>query len=260
MKRNFKEMSVVEHLTELRQRLIWVLVVFVLACIGGFFVVGPLIQYLKNNSMIETDVNLISLSPADALQIYMQFAFLIGVVVTLPVILYHVWRFVSPGLKPKEKRVSLYFIPATVVLFVIGILFGFYVVYPMTLMFMANFSEAIGVPTSYGISQYFGFLFNMVVPFGFLFEMPIVVMFLTAIGIINPFRLQKVRRFAYFGLAIFAIVVTPADFASDIIVTIPLILLYEFSIWMSKIVFRKKAKEAENTDWETDDAEWDEEE
>jgi sec-independent protein translocase protein TatC len=192
-----QEMTVVEHLTELRKRIMWVLAVFIVALIAGFFLAGPLIEYLKQEPIAD-GVPIISLHPSDALRVYMQFAFLIGIVAVLPVALYHIWRFVSPGLR----------------------------------------------------SEYFGFLFNMVIPFGVLFQLPIIVMFLTRLRILNPMRLAKMRRFAYFGLAVVGITLTPPEIVSDILVTIPLLLLYELSIWLSRVVYRKQLKEQEA--WESE--------
>lgn len=237
-----QEMTVVEHLAELRKRILWVLAVFVVGLIAGFYFAGPLIEYLKQEPIAD-GVPIISLHPSDALRVYMQFAFLIGIVAALPVALYHVWRFVSPGLQVKERRGTLYFIPAACFLFVFGIVFGYYVVFPMIMQFMTGMTESIGADPNYGIAEYFGFLFNMVIPFGVLFQLPIIVMFLTRLRILNPMRLAKMRRFAYFGLAVVGIALTPPEIVSDILVTIPLLLLYELSIWLSRIVYRKQLKE-----------------
>jgi len=239
-----REMTVVEHLTELRTRIIWVLAVFIAALVAGLFFAGPMIEYLKQRPIAE-GVPLISLHPSDALRVYMQFAFLFGAVVTLPVALFHTWRFVAPGLKEHEKRGTLYFIPAAFFLFLFGILFGYFIVFPMIMQFMASMTASIGADPNYGIAEYFGFLFNMVIPFGVLFELPIIVMFLTRLRILNPMRLAKMRRFAYFGLAVVAITLTPPEIISDILVTIPLLLLYEMSIWLSRIVYRRQLKEDE---------------
>ncbi|CAJ1004282.1 MULTISPECIES: twin-arginine translocase subunit TatC [Bacillales] len=252
-----REMTVVEHLTELRRRIIWVLVVFVAALIVGFFAAGPIVEYLKEKPITE-GVPLISLHPSDALRVYMQFAFLIGVVVTLPFALYQTWLFVSPGLRDNERRVTLMFIPAACVLFVVGLLFGYYVVFPMVMQFVSGISLGMDIKPNYGIAEYFGFLMNMVIPFGFLFELPIVVMFLTRLRILNPVRLAKVRRIAYFGLAVVGVTLTPPDIVSDILVIIPLLLLYELSVWLSRIVYRKQLKEDETWEkeygWEADEA------
>jgi len=252
-----QDMTMVEHLTELRTRIIWVLVFFVIALIVGLFAAGPIIQFLKASPTANIPSDLRSLSPSDAISVYMRFAFLVGFVLTLPYALFQLWRFVGPGLRPDEKRVSLYFIPASVFLFLVGILFGFYVVFPMVLMFVAGFALDMGISPDYGIEQYFTFLFNMVIPFGFLFEMPILVIFLTRLRILNPVRLGKMRRLAYFGLAVIAITITPPDVLSDVIVIIPLLVLYEISVWLSKMVYRKQLREDEKWEREFGYDDWD---
>jgi len=215
--------------------------------IAGFYLAGPLIEYLKQEPIAE-GVPIISLHPSDALRVYVQAAVLIGIAVTLPVALYHLWRFVAPGLRDYERRGTLYFIPAASLLFILGILFGYYIVFPMIMLFMTNLTNSIGADPNYGIGEYFGFLFNTVIPFGVLFQLPIVVMFLTRLRILNPMRLAKMRRYAYFVLAVIAVTLTPPEIISDILVTIPLLVLYELSVWLSRIVYRKQLKEDE--EWE----------
>ncbi|UFJ40966.1 twin-arginine translocase subunit TatC [Brevibacillus humidisoli] len=242
-----REMTLEEHLGELRKRIIWVLVVFVLALVVGLFYADVVIQYMQSNPISQEIPlsGLVSLSPSDALRVYMQFAFLIGVVITLPVALFQIWRFVSPGLRPPEQRVALRFIPVAFLLFLLGLGFGYYIVFPMILPFMVGFTEKIGTQPLYGVAEYFGFMFNIVIPFGFLFELPMLVMFLTRLRIVNPMRLARLRRVAYFVLAVVAITLTPPEIVSDILVTIPLLLLYEVSIWLSKLVYRKQLQEDE---------------
>jgi sec-independent protein translocase protein TatC len=242
-----QEMTVVEHLTELRKRIMWVLAVFIVALIAGFFLAGPLIEYLKQQPIAD-GVPIISLHPSDALRVYMQVAVLVGIIVVLPVALYHIWRFVSPGLRETERRGTLYFIPAAFLLFIVGLLFGYYIVFPMLMKFMSNLTGSMGVEPNYGIGEFFSFMFNMVIPFGVLFQLPIVVMFLTRLRILNPMRLAKMRRFAYFILVIIAVTLTPPDIMSDILVIVPLLLLYEISTWLSRIVYRKQLKE--EAEWE----------
>ncbi|WP_241236293.1 twin-arginine translocase subunit TatC [Brevibacillus marinus] len=245
--RKTRDMTLEEHLGELRKRIIRVLVVFVLAMVVGLFYADVVIQYVQANPVSEEVPlsGLVSLSPSDALRVYMQFAFLIAVVITLPVALLELWAFVAPGLRPLEKRVALRFIPAALLLFLLGLAFGYYIVFPMILPFMVGFTEKIGTQPLYGVAEYFGFMFNIVLPFGFLFELPIIVMFLTRLRILNPARLARMRRVAYFVLAVIAITLTPPEIVSDILVTIPLLVLYEASIWLSTLVYRKQLQEDE---------------
>ncbi|GAB7387801.1 twin-arginine translocase subunit TatC [Bacillaceae bacterium] len=237
-----KEMPLIEHIAELRKRIIWVLVVFSLAMILGFFAAGPLVEYLKSDPAGNLPP-LNAFGPSDALRVYVQVAFILAAVLTFPFFLYQLWRFVSPGLRPDERRIALSFIPMAAGLFVLGILFAYYVVFPLLIAFMSDIAERMGVNEVYGISEYFRFMFNIVLPVGILFELPIVVMFLTRLRILNPMRLARIRKVAYFVLVIVATLITPPEIITDILVLIPLLLLYEFSVWLSRIVYRKQLRE-----------------
>lgn len=242
-------MTLVEHLSELRKRLVWVLVVFVLAMVGGFFAANPLLNYLKHVPPAST-VSWNAFALWDGIKIYMQFAFMIALVITLPLILYHLWAFIRPGLREEEQRAALRYIPFTILLFLIGLAFAYFVIFQMAFYFTSSVNKGLELTETYGITQYFTFMFNILLPVSLLFEMPVLVMFLTKLRILNPIRLRKLRRYAYIILVVVGAVVTPPDFISDILVTIPLIGLYEFSVMLSGVIYRKQlAKEAE---WEAE--------
>ncbi|WP_232699939.1 twin-arginine translocase subunit TatC [Brevibacillus daliensis] len=241
-----REMTIWDHIGELRNRLLVVAVVFIVGLIAGLYFAGPVVKYLQQTPTAQTSItSLVSLAPSDALFVYMQFAFLVSVVVTTPVLLYQIWAFVVPGLKLHEKKVTLAFIPVACLLLIAGLMFGYFVVFPFIIGFMVTINEELGTPVMWGLSQYFSFLFNMVIPFGFLFQMPILVVLLTRLRVINPQRLAKMRRVAYFILAFIAVMITPPDFISDIIVIIPLFALYEISVLLSRMIYRKQLKEDE---------------
>jgi sec-independent protein translocase protein TatC len=124
----------------------------------------------------------------------------------------------------------------------------------MVLKFLVNMGADMFV-TNFTAERYFSFIMNMTLPFGVLFELPVVVMFLTSLGIINPFVLTKIRKYAYFVLIIIAVVITPPDFMSDFVVTLPLLLLYEISINLSKFVYRKRLKKQQEDELEEEVAE-----
>lgn len=240
MERN-NQMTMIEHLTELRKRLIWVLLVFFVGMILGFMAAGPCVDYLKANTVRDVS-GLYSLSPPDVLQVYVQVAFMISFVLTLPFLLFQVWRFVSPGLRKAERRVTVWFIPAAVLLFVGGVAFAYFWIFPFLLRFMSMIAERMNVEQLYGIRQYFQVMFNVLFPIGLLFELPIVVIFLTRLGVLNPKRLAKMRKVAYLVLVIVAALITPPEIISNILVSIPLIILYEISLILSRVVYRRKRK------------------
>ncbi len=244
-----KTMSLIEHLGELRKRLIWCILVMVLSMIGGFFAARPIIDYLKSVPPA-SDVSWNAFSPWDAINVYMQIAFIIALAVSLPFIVYQIWAFVRPGLRPEEQRATIRYIPGAALLFLLGLAFAYYVVFPMAHYFTSNVTRSLNLTETYGIRQYFSFMFNIILPMALLFELPVIVMFLTKIRILNPHRLRKLRRYAYLLLVIVGTVITPPDVISDLLVAVPLILLYEFSVMLSAWIYRKqlaedRAREAE---------------
>ncbi|MEW9702089.1 twin-arginine translocase subunit TatC [Paenibacillus sp. SI8] len=242
-----EEMSLVEHLTELRKRLMWIMIVLVIGMVGGLVLAKPIIRYLKNIPPADT-IGWHVFSPWDALRLYMNFGLAVGLLITLPVALYHIWAFVRPGLREVEQRASILYVPYAFILFLLGLAFGYFVVFPMAFYFTTSISKSLEITEMYGAAQYFSFMFNIVLPLALVFEMPIVVMFLTKIRLLNPKRLHKFRRYAYMLMVVLATVITPPDAISAILVSIPLIILYEFSVFMSGFIYRKQLlKDAE---WE----------
>lgn len=246
---NDEGMTLVEHLGELRKRIIWVLVVFSISLIVGLVAAKAIIDYLKNvppANTIEWNV----FSPWDAIRMYMNFAFMIGLIITLPVALYHIWAFVRPGLREEEQKASLSYIPFAFVLFLAGLAFGYFIVFPMAFYFTSTLTHSLDLTETYGISQYFSFMFNILIPLSVIFELPIVVMFLTKLRILNPMKLHKMRRMSYMILVIVSTLVTPPDAISALVVAVPMVLLYELSVIFSRIVYRKQL--ARDAEWEAE--------
>jgi sec-independent protein translocase protein TatC len=240
-------MSLVDHLTELRRRLIWVIVVLLVTMGIGFFAASYLLDYLKSVPPA-SNMTWNAFSPWDGIRIYMQFAFVVAVVLTLPVILYHLWAFVKPGLRVEEQGATLKYIPFTVLLFLVGLTFSYFVVFRMAFYFTTGVNVSLNLTETYGITQYFTFMFNILLPVSLLFELPVVVMFLTRLRILNPKRLHKMRRYAYVILVVIGTIITPPDLISDLLVAIPLIILYEISVLLSGFIYRKQL--AKDKAWE----------
>lgn len=137
----------------------------------------------------------------DPLYVFMQFAFIIGIVLTSPVILYQLWAFVSPGLYERERKVTLSYIPISILLFLVGLSFSYYILFPFVVDFMKRISQDLNVTQVIGINEYFHFLLRLTIPFGLLFQMPVILMFLTRLGIVTPMFLTKIRKYAYFTFA-----------------------------------------------------------
>jgi len=229
------EMNVVDHLSELRKRVIITLASFLLFLIISFLYVQDIHHFLVK----DLNDKLAILGPGDILWIYMAIAGISAITFTIPVAAFQIWLFVKPGLRKEEQKVTLAFIPGIFILFISGIAFGYFLLFPIVLSFLQSLAGD-QFETFFTVDKYFRFMINLTVPFGFLFEMPAIIMFLTRLGIINPQRLAKSRKISYFFLIVISVLITPPDFISDILVIVPLVLLYEFSVTLSKIVYRKK--------------------
>ena len=227
--------ELIGHLNELRQRIIKILFTFIMFLVAAFIFVEDMYNWLVR----DLDGKLAILGPGDILWVYMIISTICAIAFTIPVAAYQAWRFVKPALTREESMVTLSFIPGIFVLFIMGISFGYFVLFPTVLGFLTNLSVG-QFETMFTAEEYFRFMLHLSLPFGFLFEMPLVVMFLTRLGILNPMRLAKARKLSYFALIVVSVLITPPDFISDILVIVPLLLLYELSITISKFVYKKR--------------------
>lgn len=231
------EMDLIGHFEELRMRLIYILGTFILLFILSFVYVQDIYQWIVR----DLTVKLAILGPSDILWVYLILASVIAVAGTIPIAAYQIWLFICPALKETERKITLAYIPALFLLFICGVSFGYYVIFPIVFKFLVSLTGDMFMEF-FTAEKYFQFLIHMTLPFGFLFELPVLIMFLTSLGVLNPYRLKKIRKYAYFVLILTAVLITPPDFLSDVLVIIPLIFLYESSVILSKVVFRRKMK------------------
>jgi sec-independent protein translocase protein TatC len=239
------EMPFLDHLEELRWRIIWSLAAIVVGVGLAFAVVikfnlltwmqGPILPYLHGRRLVYTH-------PGDGFSILMQTAIIVGIVLALPVILYQVWAFLSPALHRHEKKIVVPVIVGAVVLFIIGAAMAWYFVLPMTLKFLSGLGDE-SFDQMITVSEYFGFVTSMVLAMGAVFELPIAILLLSALGLVTPQFLSKFRRHAVIGSYLVAAIITPGDlFVTSVALMVPLYLLYELSIGLSWLVFRKRQK------------------
>ena len=231
------DMALIGHFEELRKRLIIILGAFMVLFILAFVYVQDIYQWLVQ----DLEVQLAILGPSDILWVYLMLSCVVAISGSIPIAAYQIWLFVRPALKDTERKVTLAYIPSLFLLFIVGISFGYFIIFPIVFEFLLSMSEGMFM-TFFTTEKYFKFLLNMTLPFGFLFELPVVIMFLTSLGVLNPYRLQKIRKYSYFVLIVTAVLITPPDFLSDILVVIPLIFLYECSVLLSKVVYKRKQK------------------
>lgn len=165
-----------------------------------------------------------------------------GFIVAFPYVLYEMWKFISPGLKTKERSSAKGFIFIASILFFIGVLFGYYVVTPLSINFLGTYQVSGEVHNDFDLSSYIALVRTSIIASGLIFELPILIYILTKIGIVNPDMLKKYRKISLVIVLILSAIITPPDVASQIIVSVPILILYEVSIFISKAVLRKEEK------------------
>lgn len=237
-----KNLTVIEHIDEIRKRLMVIVVFFVIGVIGSFFLAKPIIKFLQSRAGYE---EFHAFNVVDPIALYLKVIIFLAVVIISPVIMYQFWSFISPGLHETERKVTLSYIPFAFMLMLVGIAFSYFVLVPFVMNFMKELSTELGITQTVGINEYFTFLFQILIPFGIVFQLPIVLLFLSRLGILDPAKLVKIRKYAYFTLFIIAAFITPPDIMSHLLVTVPLFILYEISIVISRVGYRKFLKAEE---------------
>jgi sec-independent protein translocase protein TatC len=221
-------MSFVEHLEELRHRLLSIILALLGLSIAGYFLGSPVLKFLAR----PVD-HLYFFTPTEALIARIKLALMIGLILALPFILYELYRFVTPGLTPKERR---YFGPllfAAYLLFLIGGAFGLFVILPIGVRVLLSFAPS-GVGSMINLSRYLSFALGIVGFLGLLFQLPLIVLFLTRIGLVTPETLKRHRKTAIVIIFILGAIITPTvDFITLLLLALPLLLLYELSLWLA---------------------------
>ncbi len=165
-----------------------------------------------------------------------------GFIIAFPYILHEMWKFISPGLKVKERSSAKGFILIASLLFFIGVLFGYYVVTPLSINFLGTYQVSGEVHNDFDLSSYISLVRASVIASGLIFELPILIYILTKIGVVSPEILKKYRKISLVIVLILSAIITPPDIASQVIVSVPIIVLYEISIYISKAVIRKQKR------------------
>jgi sec-independent protein translocase protein TatC len=241
------EMPFLDHLEELRWRIIWSLAALIVGVAVAFVLVyrfdlltwiqGPILPFLHGHKLVYTH-------PGDGFSILLQTSIMVGIVIALPVVIWQVYAFLSPALHRHEKRIAIPVILGAVFLFVVGAALAWYFVLPMTLRFLFNLGDR-AFDQMITVSEYFGFVSSMVLAMGAVFELPIAILLLSAFGLVTPTFLAKFRRHALLGSYVVAAIITPGDlFITSLALMAPLYLLYELSIVLSYLVVRKKRRAA----------------
>lgn len=234
------EMPFLDHLEELRWRIIWSLAALVVACVAGFFLVTelhvigllerPIRDLLPGERLMYT-------SPTTPIMVTFKLAFVVGLILALPVLAYQAWAFFSPALYEHERRFVVPAIGVGFVLFLAGVAMAYFLVLPFGLRFLLGFHAETLAPII-TIDEYLRFATGIILAFGVIFEMPVILVLLAMLGVITPETLRKYRRHAYVAIALVAAILTPADLWTMAMMMGPMVLLYEFSIWLIRVVVR----------------------
>ncbi|GGC88114.1 Sec-independent protein translocase protein TatC [Flavobacterium lutivivi] len=266
-KKNVDEMSFLDHLEDLRWLLVRSSAVIVLMAILVYFVsdfifdtiiFGPTdpnfityrffcdvahklgvtgdicvteLPFVIQNTEMEGQVN-----------IFIWTCITAGFILGFPYVLYEFWKFISPALYPKERKNAKAFVFFSSILFFLGVLFGYYVIVPMSVNFVATFSVSKVVKNEFNLESYIGMIKTAVIASGLFFELPIIIFFLTKIGLVTANFLRKYRKYSIVIVLIIAAIVTPPDVVSQITVAIPMLLIYEASIFIASLVEKNKLK------------------
>lgn len=239
------EMPFLDHLEELRWRIIWSLAALVAGLVLGFVIVlkfnliailqQPITPLLQGRKLVIT-------SPGDAFSITLSAALATGIILASPVIIYQVWAFLSPALHRHEKKVVIPVIGGAVLLFVAGVALAYFFVLPMVLGFLLTF-QAESFDNMITASGYFGMVMTLALTFGAAFELPILILALAALGLVTPGFLARFRPYAFVLTFITSAIVTPGDILlASLALTVPLYLLYELSVLLTRVVFRKRQR------------------
>jgi len=269
-KKNIKEMSFLDHLEELRWLLVRSTIAILVCAVVAFFfsdfifseiIFGPKSpdfvtyqffcelgkQFDMADTMCITEINLPiqNREMGGQFSMHMWTSITVGFIFSFPFILWEIWKFISPALYDNEKKYAISFIIVSSILFFLGVLFGYYLIAPLSVQFFASYILSPEISNAIDIDSYVSLMKTSAIASGLLFELPIIIYFLTKIGLVNPTFLRKYRKYTLVIVLIVAAIITPPDVISQVIVTIPIMILYEVSILISAIVVKNQEKEKE---------------
>ncbi|HTO38560.1 MAG TPA: twin-arginine translocase subunit TatC [Brumimicrobium sp.] len=255
------EMSFLQHLEELRWRVVKSVIAILIFAVAMWFIKEWLIEHLFiamtkpdfisfrimceyfNICIDQISIKFQSTQVAAQFSYALMISFVGGFILAFPYVFYQIWKFVEPGLRTNEKSASKGIIFFVTILFFLGVLFGYLVVAPMTIQFFGGFKLADDFENIWKIDSFMSLIISSVIYTGLLFLMPVVIYIFSKIGIITPEFLRKYRRHSFVGVLILAAVITPPDFISQIIVAVPIVILYEISILISANIEKKRQQE-----------------
>lgn len=236
------EMSFMDHISELRKRLFYIVLGLLLTmAISGFFI-EYFVNWILLNPAVEYQLKLQNLRPFGQPILYFKLIFIAGLILGIPWIIYQLWKFIAPGLYQNERKWVLAIITSSTLAFLCGVMFAYFVMLPSMISFAASFGSK-AIENIIDVNEYISFFTTIVLASGLIFELPILSFILTKIGIINSKFLRKYWRHSIVVILILAAIITPTpDPVNQMVFAFPLIILYEISILVSKIVEKTQKK------------------
>jgi len=241
---NEKVMPFLDHLEELRQRLLKCIFSILLFSFVSYFFAKQIMKILLRPYPKEE--KLIFLAPTEGFITYIKISIFVGIILSLPVIFYQLWKFIAPGLYKKERRYIPLIVFFSTLFFLIGALFCYFIIIPFGLNFLLGFS-ADQLEPNIQIKEYLKFVTLLIMVFGIIFELPLLSYFLTKMELLTPEFMRSKRRYGIVIIFIIAAILTPPDVVTQLFLAGPLIILYEISIWVSKIVVLRKSRKADDS-------------
>jgi sec-independent protein translocase protein TatC len=235
-------MTVIEHLDELRRRILVALAALLIAVVIAFVEYHRIFEIIKRPLQATGVKELVTFSPSEPFMTVLKVSIYAGIMLALPVILYEFWAFMMPALYERERKAVIPYVLLTAGLFIGGVVFCYYLVLPVGLKWLIGFGGDI-FNQQLRAGEYVGFVTMFLLAFGVTFELPIVLLILDSIGVVNHRMLKRYRRYAIVIIAVVAMVLTPSqDPVSMILMMAPLLLLYEFSLVMTRLAERRRAR------------------
>ncbi len=235
-------LALIEHIAELRLRLLRCLIATLVGVVLALFFTEPVLDYLLGTAQ---QVQVIAVSPLAPTAVFFKVAMILGLVVASPYIFYQLYSFLAPGLFPHEKRLLLFGLPGSLLLFALGVAFALWVLVPLSLRFLQGFLPSLVTPT-YTLDAYLSFVTTLMVWMGIVFQIPLVMATLARFGLVREHQLRRWRKGALFGAAVLAAVITPTvDPFTMTVVTLPFLLLYEFGLVLVRLVTRRDRKHSQ---------------
>lgn len=233
-----KTLTITEHLSELRRRIIFILISVAVTSAGAYYFIDEILNFVTQAGGIE---DFVFISPTEAFFVIIKLSLLTGLMGAMPFIFYQLWKYIGVALKKNERKYLIYFGPLSYLLFLIGAAFAFKGVLPLGIKFLLSFSKQNITPLI-TLNAYVSFLGKMITAFGLMFELPVVILFLSKIGVVTPKTLKKGRKYAIVVIFVLAAFLTPPDVISQIMLAVPVLAMYEISIWICIVVTKKREK------------------